>query len=103
MSELIINGVVAKDDKQPYLQISSTDKGPLAQLTMAQARSVAIDILQMCARTEADAMIWKFIHEEKLPEQLGTALMYKFRDFRAQLDDEEVATSRSDPETGERA
>jgi hypothetical protein len=101
MSEMIINGIVSQRDKLPYLQILHSDKGKIAQLSMAEARNIAMDILQMCARTEADAMIWKFIHEEGLPEAAGAVLMQGFRDFRAKLDQEKIETSYSDPDTGE--
>jgi hypothetical protein len=100
MANLWINGVVAQRDKQPYVQISN-EKGIFAQLSMAEARNVAMDILQMCARTEADAMLIKFFGEHEFPEEAGAELMRQFRDFRAKLDDEEIETSRSDPDTGE--
>jgi hypothetical protein len=95
-----INGVVAVRDQQPYIQLSN-EKGMIAQLSMAQARNVAMDILQMCARTEADAMILKFFQAEELPQEAAGVLMVQFRDFRAKLDDEKIETSRIDPETGE--
>jgi hypothetical protein len=98
---LIVNGVVAQRDKQPYIQIGNED-GKLAQLTMAEARNFAMDILQMCARTEADAMIVQFFEKNDFPEGAAGQLLYDFRDFRAKLDDEKIETSRSDPDTGEK-
>jgi hypothetical protein len=101
VAELLVNGVVARRDKQPYIQLSN-DKGIVAQLSMAQARNFCMDILQMCARTEADVMILQFFDKEEFPDQAATALMMQFRDFRAALDDEKIETSRSDPDTGEK-
>lgn len=99
MAEIIINGIVSARDMQPYIQISDVNR-MIAQLSMAQARNIAMDILQMCARTEADAMILKFFSVKEFPENAGAAIMIDFRDFRAALDDEEIRTSRSDPESG---
>ena len=101
MSEVMINGIVSHRDQQPYVQMSNTD-GIFAQLSMAQARNVAIDMLQMCARTEADAMLLKFFSTEEFPEAACHALLIAFRDFRAKLDDEQIQTFREDPDTGEK-
>jgi hypothetical protein len=101
MSELLINGIVSARDKRPYVQIS-TEEGMVAQLSMAQARNVAIDMLQMCARTEADAMLRKFFDRNDFPQSACDAMLIDFRDFRAQLDDEQIERSRSDPDTGEK-
>jgi hypothetical protein len=57
---------------------------------MAQARNFAMDILQMCARTEADAMIHKFFSDEKFPPAAAANLMLEFRLFRHALDSEPV-------------
>lgn len=100
MAELLVNGIVSHLDHQPYIQLSN-EKGIIAQLSMAQARNFAMDILQMCARTEADSMIWQFFRKQEFPEEVAGVLMVGFRDFRAQLDDEKVEISRSDPDTGE--
>ena len=102
MSEIMINGIVSHRDKLPYLQITHTDKGMIAQLSMAQARNIAMDILQMCARTEADAMLIKFFAAHEFPDEAASALLISFRDFRAMLDDEIIQTSREDPDTGEK-
>ena len=95
-----VNGVVAHSDKQPYVQLSN-ENGIVCQLSMAEARNVAMDILQMCARTEADAMILKFFSKEGYPEMAGAALMAEFRDFRGALDQEQVDRRMQDPDTGE--
>jgi flagellar biosynthesis regulator FlbT len=80
-----VNGIVAARDKMPYIQFSN-ERGMIAQLTIAQARQVAADILQMSARTEADSLLLKFVAAKELPEHVGGELMTMFRDFRAELD-----------------
>jgi hypothetical protein len=100
MADLLISGIVSSRDQQPYIQLA-TEERMIAQLSMAQARNVAMDILQMCARTEADAMIVKFFDKAEFPESACGALLIAFRDFRAELDDEKIETSRSDPDSGE--
>lgn|SRR5262245_41559469 len=89
MAEFWVNGIVSQRDNQPYIQLSN-EKGIFAQLSMAQARQVAQDILVMASRTEADAMVLKFFNAEELPEQAGGLFMVQFRDFRAKLDDEAI-------------
>lgn len=95
MSSIWVNGVVAVRDQQPYIQLSDADR-MIAQLTIAQARQIAMDILVMSARTEADAMIIKFFTEKDLPMDAAGALMVDFRDFRAGLD----ADMAERPESG---
>jgi hypothetical protein len=82
-----VNGVVAIRDHKPYVQLSN-EKGMVAQFSMSEARQVAMDILQMAARTEADAMILKFFKKSEFPDGAAAALMQEFRDFRADLDQE---------------
>jgi hypothetical protein len=101
MSHFWVNGIVAQRDQQPYVQLSN-EKGMIAQFSMAEARNVAMDILQMCARTESDAMIWKFFAKEHFPSGAANALMRAFRDFRMALDEEKPETGYSDPDTGEK-
>ncbi len=93
---ILVSGIVAHRDKQPYLQIDID--GHLVQMTMAEARNVARDIERMCARTEADAMIHKFFAASKFPEGANSALMKDFREFRAKLDAEPVDRSDEDPD-----
>lgn len=93
-SQFWVNGVVAARDQKPYVQIS-TEKGMMAQFSMSEARQVAMDILQMAARTEADAMILKFFNKSEFPQGAAAALMTEFRDFRAELD-REVAERSED-------
>lgn len=84
-----VNGIIAVRDKMPYIVLSN-ENGMVAQLSMSEARQVAQDILVMTSRTEADAMIFKFFDHSALPPEAGAQLMQMFREFRAQLDDEQV-------------
>ena len=93
---ILVNGIVSHRDFQPYLQVDVD--GHLVQLTMAQARNVARDIEAMCARTEADAMIHRFFARNDFPAAAGAALMVEFRDFRMQLDADQVEKTREDPD-----
>ena len=100
MSDFFVNGVVAQRDKQPYVQLSN-EKGIIAQLSMAQARHIAMDILVMCSRTEADAMILTFFKRNEFPDGAAEHLMQMFREYRMELDQEKIEASWHDPETGE--
>jgi hypothetical protein len=86
-AEFWVNGIVSHRDNKPYIQLSN-EKGIFTQLTMKQARAIAHDILVMCSRTEADAMVLKFFHDTGLPAEGAAAMMVAFREFRAALDDE---------------
>jgi len=99
MSDLIVGGVVAIRDYQPYIQLLN-ENGLIAQLTMSEARKIAMDILVMASRTEMDAMVHKFFADIGGPEEAGTHAMALFRDFRAKLDQELVEGSSSAPEEG---
>jgi len=103
MADFWVNGIVAQRDKQPYIQLSN-EKGTIAQLSMSQARQIAMDILNMAARTEMDAMVLHWFKQFDLPadteHQAANAMMQMFREFRAQLDDEKVQRSE-DPERGQ--
>jgi hypothetical protein len=93
-----VNGIVAARNQQPYIQLSN-EAGMIAQLSMAEARKVAMDILVMASRTEADAMIVKFFGKLDLPHNGAlNALMMEFRDFRMALDLEPVEGSFDAPE-----
>lgn len=95
---IIVNGVVARRDMQPYIQLMNAEGRTLGQLTMAMARAVAADIVQMCARTEADAMILKFFMAHDLPEEAAGALLVQFRDFRLALDQEKLERWAENPD-----
>ena len=97
MADFWVNGIVSVRDHQPYVQLAN-EQGMIAQLTMAQVRNIAMDMLQQAARAEADALIWKFCENEGFPPAAGSAMMQTFRDFRAELDQEVVQRKLSDPE-----
>jgi hypothetical protein len=102
MNEIVVNGLVAARDNQPYIQLLTTQHGIICQLSMSEARSFAHDVLLMCARTEADAMIHLFFSRSEFPAGAAAHLMMMFRDFRSELDSQKVERSESDPETGEK-
>jgi tagatose-1,6-bisphosphate aldolase len=89
MADFWVNGIVSNRDQQPYVQLSN-EKGMIAQLSMSQARQIAMDMLVMASRTECDAMVVKFFSKLELPPQAASAMLVEFRDFRAELDDENI-------------
>ena len=101
MADVVVDGIVAVRDRMPYVRLL-VDGQPVAHLSMAEARKVALDILQMSARTEADAMLHLFFSKQEYPSGAAVALMLEFRDFRTALDAEPVEGSLTDPDTGER-
>ena len=100
MGDFWVNGIVSHRDQQPYIQLSN-EKGMIAQLSMGQARKIAMDMLVMCSRSEADAMLFKFFNKMEFPDGALNALLQEFRDFRAELDREKVEGGMQDPDTGE--
>ncbi len=96
-SHIWVNGIISSD-KMPYLQIDID--GHMVTMTMADARNVARDIEQQCARTEVDAMIYRFFDKQEYPLGAAVALMMEFRSFRDKLDDEPVEKTRTDPDAG---
>jgi hypothetical protein len=97
-----VQGIVAARNRVPYVQIANAQR-LIAQLTIAQARNVAHDILTATHNAEADAMVVKFFSKLDLPDGALGAFMQEFRDFRHELEMEKVETSRTDPDTGEKA
>lgn len=95
-----VNGIVAARNEMPYVQLAN-DKGLIGQFTVAEARSVAFDLIHSAANAEADAMLIRFFKKLDLPEGALGALMMDFRDFRHQLAMEKVEKSQSDPDSGE--
>lgn len=93
-----VEGIVAARDKKPYVVVYFNNQR--AQLSIADARNVAMDILQMASRTEADAMILKFFDRKEFPAGAAAAIMKDFRDFRLELDSESVETYISEPTGG---
>lgn len=96
MADFWVNGIVSNRDQQPYVQLSN-EKGMIAQLTMAQARIIAMDILVMCSRTECDAMVLKFFSKFELPMEAAGQMLIEFRDFRAALDQEKLDRTIDEP------
>lgn len=95
MAGFWVNGIVAVRDGKPYIQLSN-EKGIICQLSMSETRQVAMDMLQMAARTEADAMIHRFFKKEEFPPSASNEVMVAFRDFRAELDAEKAERSVDD-------
>ena len=93
-----VEGIVAARDKRPYVVVFFN--GQRAQLSIADARNVAMDILQMASRTEADAMILKFFDRNEFPSGAAAAIMKDFRDFRLELDSEPIETYTTEPTGG---
>ena len=91
-----VQGIVALRNHMPYVQILQGD-GILCQFSMSEARQIASDIINMAARTEADAMIFRFFHKADFPENAAGALMAEFRNFRKKLDDEAVEHRHDQP------
>jgi hypothetical protein len=93
-----IEGIVAARDRQPYVIVYFN--GQRAQLSIADAKNVALDLLQMASRTEADAMILKFFDRAEFPAGAAAAIMRDFRDFRLELDAEPVEKFTEEPTGG---
>lgn len=93
-----VEGIVAARDQQPYVVIFVNEER--AQLSIADARKIAADIVQMASRTEADAMIFKFFIQQKLPQAQVMQLMKDFRNYRLALDAEPVEGFHSEPTGG---
>jgi hypothetical protein len=92
-----VNGIVAARNNQPYIQLS-TSNGLLMQLSIADARKIANDIVTMCSRTEADALILRFFGKiMEIPEGAIVAMMQEFRNFRHELDMDQVEGKDEDP------
>lgn len=96
MADFWVNGIVSNRDQQPYIQLSN-EKGMIAQLSMAEARTIAMDILVMASRTECDAMVLKFFSDLELPREAAAGMLMQFRDFRAALDQEHVDHKIDEP------
>jgi hypothetical protein len=90
-----VEGIVARRNGEPYLRLSI--EGMTAQLSMAEARNIARDIEKMYARTECDAMVYKFFDTLEAPPEVAAAAVISFRGFRSKLDAEEVEKTESAP------
>ena len=60
---------------------------------MSETRQIAMDMLQMATRTEADSLLHRFVKAKGLPNETSGELMMMFRDFRAELDAEKAERS----------
>jgi hypothetical protein len=99
-THVFVDGIVAARNGEPYVRL--TVNGEKVQLTIAEAHKIAVDLLKSSARTEADAMLFRFFENQKFPRETAGALMMEFRYFRQRQDEKEVEQSIVDPETGER-
>jgi hypothetical protein len=89
-THFFVTGIVAERDGKPYIQIS-TEEGMVTQFSMNEARQVAMDMLIQASRTEMDAMILNFLKNEvQAPEAAMVGIVQMFREFRAELDDEQI-------------
>jgi hypothetical protein len=98
-THVFVDGIVAQRDKQPYVRLSVN--GEKAQLSIAEAHKIAVDLLKVAARTEADAMVLSFFDDSKFPPGASVALMQEFRYFRQRQDDKPVEGMTVDPDSGE--
>jgi hypothetical protein len=89
MANFWVNGIVAMRDGKPYIQLSN-ERGMIGQLSIAEARQVALDILVMSARSEMDAMVLAWMEKMGLPEGAAPAMMDSFRVYRGIVDQEKV-------------
>lgn len=96
---ILVDGIVAQRDHQPFVRLAVN--GEKAQLSIAEAHKVAVDIMKMAARTEADAMVLRFFTAQKFPLQAAAQIMQEFRYFRQSLDAEPVEQTIVDPDSGE--
>jgi hypothetical protein len=94
-----VDGIVAARNHEPYVRLIVN--GEKAQLTIAEATKVARDLLQMAARTEADAIILKFFSDQKFPFPAAAAIMHQFREFRLAQDEKAVQQTVVDPDSSE--
>lgn len=99
-THIFVDGIVAARDKQPYVRLMVN--GEQAQLTVAEAHKIAVDLIKVAARTEADAMLLQFFNDQQFSEGAGVALMKEFRYFRQRQDEKNVEGIITDPESGEK-
>lgn len=95
-----VQGIVSHRDKRPYVQIADETR-MIAQLTIAEARSIALDLLRAASYAETDGMLHRFFSKMEFPDEALAALLTEFRDFRHNLDTEPVKRVATDPDTGE--
>lgn len=88
-----VEGIVAVRDKTPYVQLLWQGE-VMVQLDMPQARQVAMDIVQMAARTEADAGLISFLTSMDFDERTLGQFITGLRDFRQKQDSRPTAEPR---------
>jgi hypothetical protein len=98
-THVFVDGIVAARDHEPYVRLIVN--GEKAQLTIAEAHKIAVDLLKITGRTEADAMVLRFFSTSDFPDGAGTAIMQEFRYFRQRQDDKPVEQMTIDPDSGE--
>jgi hypothetical protein len=96
---VFVEGIVAARDKEPYVVLWVN--GERAQLSIAEAHSVAMDLLTMAARTEADAVVLRFFDKKEFPSGAASAIMLDFRHYRMEQDGKPVEKVAVDPDTGD--
>ena len=99
-THITVDGIVAARDKEPYVRLIVN--GEKAQITIAEAHKIANDLLKTAARTEADAMLFRFFQKWDFPEEAAVTFMQDFRYYRQMQDDKPVDQNITDPDTGER-
>jgi hypothetical protein len=99
-THIFVDGIVAARNKEPYVRL--TVNGEKAQLTIAEAHKIAVDLINTAARTEADAMLLRFFDKKEFPDGAAAALMIDFRYFRQLQDEQPVEQTVVDPDTSEK-
>jgi hypothetical protein len=99
-THIFVDGIVAARNGEPYVRV--VINGEKAQLGIAEAHKIAVDILKVAARTEADAMIFRFFSDQKFPPQAAASLMQEFRYYRQRQDEKTVEQTTIDPDSGEK-
>jgi hypothetical protein len=97
-THIFVDGIVAARNHEPYVRVIVN--GEKAQLTIAEAHKIATDLIKTAARTEADAMLFRFFSKSEFPDGAAAALMMDFRYYRQMQDDKAVEQSIVDPDSG---
>lgn len=97
---IYVDGIVSARNQEPYIRLMVN--GEKAQLTIAEAHKIAVDLLKTAARTEADAMIFRFFDRADFPKNAAAAIMQDFRYFRQMQDEKPVEQTVTDPDSGEK-
>lgn len=99
-THVFVDGIVSSRDQEPYVRLIVN--GEKAQLTIAEAHKIALDVLKISARTEADAMVFRFFEDQQFPKGAAAAIMNEFRYYRQRQDEKAVEGTVVDPDSGER-